>query len=110
MYINILYLLVVALFITVLLLIKRVRLLEKRSKKVHETTKQLLEHYTSAMWFSEMLLNSEFGKQNFAQLELLHQINGSCTEGITLVNSLVTQYKKSPKEALPGSSTEKHTV
>jgi hypothetical protein len=42
----------------------------------------------STRWFSEMLLYKQQGKLNFAQMEMLHQINNACREASKLLNGL----------------------
>ena len=42
----------------------------------------------STRWFSEMLLYKQKGKLNFAQMEMLNQINSSCRESCKLLNEM----------------------
>src|SRR3989338_562890 len=42
----------------------------------------------STRWFSEMLLYKQQGKLNFAQMEMLHQINNACREATRLLNEM----------------------
>src|SRR3989344_7318947 len=49
---------------------------------------KLRAQITSTRWFSEMLLYKQQGKLNFAQMEMLHQINSATRESCRLLNDM----------------------
>ena len=42
---------------------------------------------TSARWYSEMLMDKEYGKLNLGQMELVHQIDQACQEAVETLDS-----------------------
>ncbi len=66
---------------------------------------QLRTHITSTRWFSEMLLFREYGKLNFAQMELLHQINDASKKACDVLTQILdTLNVKTVPGEIPGSA------
>src|SRR3989338_5286049 len=71
----------------------KIRLLRDQGKE-HDTMVALLSHrlrtpLTSIKWYTELLLNQEFGKLQIAQMELLNKVNTAIGDSITILNKFL---------------------
>ena len=65
---------------------------------------KLKSNLTQIRWYSEMMLNQDFGKLKFSQVEYLHQANQACEQAIRNLRRLLKD------EGLEKTSTELENI
>lgn len=65
----------------------------RADKIAHDDAKVLGEklkvNLTHIRWYSELILEQDFGKLNFTQIEYLHQMNEACQKAIENLRALL---------------------
>lgn len=66
----------------------------REQDREHDTMVALLSHrlrtpLTSVKWYTELLLNQEFGKLQIAQMELLNKVNTAISDSIGILNKFL---------------------
>lgn len=66
----------------------------REQDREHDTMVALLSHrlrtpLTSIKWYTELLLNQEFGKLQIAQMELLNKVNTAISDSVNILNKFL---------------------